>query len=222
MKCIVNESVIDRNFEAIIDCLKDLTGTSNQLKTDVSSTAERTDKCEKDIQKILRELATLTGKLDSIRDMQPQSKGNKDEEGLTVGRASDADLLEELRKKIEEEIERNKKNNLENLKDINLLLRDVKEIKQRLDGVDSKVDTSIGDGLTSAGRIGSASELGGGSELEMTRVVQNEMQRQLELINKLFAETDSLKNADGKLHNKINKLEGILKNTSSNGDTHQS
>lgn len=32
VKCSVNESVIDRNFEAIIDCLKDLGNTSCNLQ----------------------------------------------------------------------------------------------------------------------------------------------------------------------------------------------
>lgn len=33
------------------------------------------------------------------------------------------------------ESEKNKKNNLENIKDINILLKDVKQLKERVDGL---------------------------------------------------------------------------------------
>lgn len=54
VKCSVNESVIDKNFEVIMGCLKDIGNTSTNLQEGAKTTSERTDKCEKDIQKILR------------------------------------------------------------------------------------------------------------------------------------------------------------------------
>lgn len=64
-----------------------------------------------------------------------------------------------MRRRIEEEAQRNKQNYLENIKDINLLLGDVKDIKRKLDEFDSKVDTSLGEGLTTV-RLGSQSDFG--------------------------------------------------------------
>lgn len=46
MKCVVNESVIDRNFSAIIDCLKELYEANDSLRNDMRQLNSKTSQFE--------------------------------------------------------------------------------------------------------------------------------------------------------------------------------
>lgn len=52
VKCVLNEHVIDKNFEAIIDCLKELHETNSRLEKDIKQANDRSSQCEKDLQRL--------------------------------------------------------------------------------------------------------------------------------------------------------------------------
>lgn len=97
--------------------------------------------------------------------------------------------MQQLQERLAHTEEHFKKSNIENLKDINLLLSEMKDVKKKLDDLETK---SQGSG--NSGALEQLSHLQGGSlDIDTTRILQNELQRHLEMINKLTADLDKLR-----------------------------